>query len=154
MVFLASCTAIRISMSRSCSSRSASRSSEAARSSTLRFDQAGEAVEGAGHQASLGFAGLRGGCTGVPGEVGPAGPTAFRGDPRQLLRSLRSSPWLFGRSGANRSRGRGIAGCRVPPTAAIFATGSAIRSSSDRLSSASWWTKLELAPFSSSRRTR
>ena len=50
--------------------------------------------------------------------------------------SLRSMPALLPRHGSNRSSGSGMEGWRVPPTAAIFFTGSASNSSSVRLSSA------------------
>ena len=136
-------------MSRSRSSRSASRSRQAARSSTLRFDQSAKPLQRARstelvRRAALGI-----------GAKASGGADRFR-DPLQLrpvveIEALAVLP----RPAANRSCGSGIEGWRVPPTAAIFVDriGEQIRVGQPLVGELVD-EGAELAPFSSSRRTR
>ena len=68
----------------------------------------------------------------------------------------RSSPALFARAAPNSARGRAMRGCGAPTGAVARAasTGSAINASTGTVSSPMRFTKEELAPFSSNRRTK
>ena len=87
---------------------------------------------------------------GAEGDVGRLRAIGFGGGGRlgrALIEHMAKVGWKM-------ASGNGMEGCCVPPTALIFSTGSASSSASLTLLSASWCTKLELAPFSSRRRTR